>query len=352
VSKLFKLREWLTIPDTAKHLSNIFEEEITEADVLRLALEGKLRLSVYFVNHTKARPGKTVRYTRADLETDVAAGKFSEDLKWSTFPPEIVATLPGIPEEMKGKPMTYLRSLPIGDDRFLTLSDEVTTIEGVWDLPMIGAEQLDVEHHYQNLTGGPAVTLSNIEGAFVEDSDGRIWQLQEDYDNNEYQSGSRAQLDDIKRYIAEKNISDEEAEKLLSQHKENRKQFLERRKVRPVLEHYYPAGGLPMDDSVLVIRTSALREFEELVSDSTKDRTAEANGRRKQQHEIILAVIAALQYDAHQIPDGGKAKIRKACLTRLHWFTTDSFEHAWKAGLSSGLFRLANSEKYSSKHHN
>lgn len=71
------------------------------------------------------------------------------------------------------------------------------------------------------------------------------------------------------------------------------------------------------------------------------------SGRREQQHEIILAVIAALEFDAQQIPFGGKSKIKSACLTRPRLFTPDSFDHAWKVGLSAGLFKLANHEKYS-----
>lgn len=71
-------------------------------------------------------------------------------------------------------------------------------------------------------------------------------------------------------------------------------------------------------------------------------------GRREQQHEIILAVIAALEYESLQIPDGGKAKIKKSCLTRTKLFTDAGFEHAWKDGIKAGLFRSANHEKYSS----
>ena len=74
---------------------------------------------------------------------------------------------------------------------------------------------------------------------------------------------------------------------------------------------------------------------------------ADTLGRREQQHEIILAVIAALEFDAQQIPDGGKAKIKSICLTRANVFTDTGFVHAWKAGLSAGLFKLANHEKYS-----
>ena len=73
----------------------------------------------------------------------------------------------------------------------------------------------------------------------------------------------------------------------------------------------------------------------------------ENSSRREQQHDVMLAVIAALEFDGLQIPDGGKAKIKKACLTRPRLFTNDSFNHAWKAGIAAGLFRLANHEKYS-----
>ena len=40
----------------------------------------------------------------------------------------------------------------------------VTTIEGVWDLPMLGAERLDIEHKYQMLTDGPEITLTMLDG--------------------------------------------------------------------------------------------------------------------------------------------------------------------------------------------
>jgi hypothetical protein len=69
--------------------------------------------------------------------------------------------------------------------------------------------------------------------------------------------------------------------------------------------------------------------------------------RREYQHEVILAVIAALNFHPQQIPDGGKAKIRNACLTRPRIFTDASFDHAWKDGIRNQLFRLANHEKYS-----
>ncbi len=58
--KLLKLKEWLTVSDAARHLSILFGEEVSEADVLRLALDGHLTLSVDFVNHASARCGPIV----------------------------------------------------------------------------------------------------------------------------------------------------------------------------------------------------------------------------------------------------------------------------------------------------
>jgi hypothetical protein len=60
LKKLLNLKQWLTVADAARHLSILFGEHVTEADVLRLALEGSLTLSVYFVNGARGRCGPAV----------------------------------------------------------------------------------------------------------------------------------------------------------------------------------------------------------------------------------------------------------------------------------------------------
>jgi len=148
-SKLLMLKEWLAVPEAARHLSNLFEEEVSEADVLRLALNKHLTLSVDFVNHAYARRGKVVPY---------------ENAEW--YPPDFFSKFPGLPEEEKDKPVRVMKSLNIDGERFINLDDKVTKIKGVWDLAMIGNERLDIEHEYQMLTGGPEVTLQGLDGAF------------------------------------------------------------------------------------------------------------------------------------------------------------------------------------------
>ena len=63
MSKLLKLKEWLTTDEAAKRLSISAGEEVTEADILRLALDGHLTLSVYLVNHAKALTGRFVPFS-------------------------------------------------------------------------------------------------------------------------------------------------------------------------------------------------------------------------------------------------------------------------------------------------
>ncbi len=60
VSWLFKLKKWLTLEDAAQHLSIILGEDVSESDVLHLALGGRLKLSVRFVNHASARRRRVV----------------------------------------------------------------------------------------------------------------------------------------------------------------------------------------------------------------------------------------------------------------------------------------------------
>lgn len=267
MSKLFKLKEWLTVPDAAKHLSIAFGEEVSEADVLRLALAGHLKLSVNFVNHTQAKRGKVVNIPEAELLAAIKTGNLPSELEWGEFSAEMMQFASCIPDDQKDKPVTYLRSLKLDSDRYLNLSTEVTSISGIWDLPMLGGEQLDIEHQYQMLTGGTAVTLETLEGAFVEKPGSVMCQLQEDFDNNEYQSGSKAQLHKIEERIAIKNIKGADAQKLLDKHKEDRKAFLEERKGQDKANNYFPAGGLP-EDAVIVVRTTAIREFEQTVNGS------------------------------------------------------------------------------------
>ena len=76
----------------------------------------------------------------------------------------------------------------------LSLNRQIVSIDGVWDLPMLGAEQLDVEHKYQLLTDGPAVELTDLEGPLVSRPDGAWGRIVEHFSENKYFDKNNAQI--------------------------------------------------------------------------------------------------------------------------------------------------------------
>jgi hypothetical protein len=272
MSKLLNLKEWVTLPDAAKHLSAVFGESVAEADLLQFALEGRLSLSVDFVNGAHARYGRIVG---------------PESIEWDELP-----SLEGIRGEGGAARIRFMRSLKLHDDRdqYLNLSADVISIDGVWDLPMLGGDRLDVEHRFQMLIGGHPVTSINIDGSFVQRGD-LVCQLQESMDDNEYVAGSTAELAKLKRFIAEEELTAEEGEAILRAYAEKRKKYVADRRERPASENYYPAGGLPADCN-LVVRTGNLASFIQGVSAPSVETTSALSNRERDSLQKQIAALA------------------------------------------------------------
>lgn len=151
MSKLLKLKDWLTVPEAARHFSTLFGESVSEGDVLRLALDGRLTLSVYFVNAVYATRKKLVLWGE-------------------------VETVPSL----DGKRMVALGDF--FDDEYALVNDDGdedggAQIHGVFDLPMWSADRLSVERKYQRLTNGPEVTGASFCGVIVQADDGQYLKL-------------------------------------------------------------------------------------------------------------------------------------------------------------------------------
>ncbi len=270
MSKLFKLKEWLTLDEAVAHISNVLGEPATIADLYRFALDGHLTLSVDFVNHAQARKGKWLKTDQIEfilMENNIITGE--------KFP---------IPYNM---PKNY--EIRVSEDDWITLEQPVVSIKGIWDLTMVGAERLDIEHYYQQETSGLEVTLVAIDGVFVQQGD-VVCQLQQDFDNNEYQKGSKAQQKIMERHIVSNEVSKGEAKSLREQFKADRDKFLEQRKDKPREENYYPSGGLDEQDCVLVIRTNELTRFIQ----SLEDTPAPEKQLTSKERNSLLVLIGAL----------------------------------------------------------
>ena len=225
---LYKLKEWLTVPDAAAHLSIAFGENVTEADVLRLGLDRHLTLSVNFVNGATGRLGKVVPEEQAPVRT----------LERFVTP--------------DGKPVGMVGDIHFSEDGEALVFDhrdetKLDSIFGIWDLPMRGSERLDVEHRHQGLTGGPGVTLVNIGGTFVNRPDGAWCELREQVELRVSGPGGveRAPVPGEKDPTGSTAVI-----------RTARDGFRGHRRERS----WIPAGALPAD-AVLVVRTAVLDEL-------------------------------------------------------------------------------------------
>ena len=225
MSTLLRFKEWLSLEEATRHLSSLCEEQVTQADILRIALDGHLQLSVHFVNHARGRPGMIVPL---------------ENAKKHSIPISAIQAVPELknhPELLEGivsVETSVFDGIYLGEEGVLELEQKIISLQGVWDLAMIGAERLDVEHRYQSLTNGPPVELTFIDGAIVSNGE-EFAQIQEHYGDNEY-------LRDKSRLSADPYDP----------------------------SNYYPAGRLP-DDAVFVVRTKVLEAFRLKLSDTEHD---------------------------------------------------------------------------------
>ena len=142
MSKLFKLKEWFTVEETANHLSTALGEDVSVTDIYRLALDGHLVLSMYFPNHARGNLGRVVGW---------------EEANFSVFPIGVLN-----PFETHEDPLKQVKSItdiPLNDEQFLSFEKAVATIDGVWDLPMIAGERIEVETAYNRLIGSVEMTF-------------------------------------------------------------------------------------------------------------------------------------------------------------------------------------------------
>lgn len=319
LSKLLKLKEWLTVEEASKRLSITAGEEVTEADVLRLALDGHLTLSVYFVNHATARMGKFVplnetKWFFAPPLFHLSGGLSLTEETVSHYPNHLQQLWRDTPLDQRKDCVPLLASLATEDNRFINLEEEVTTLTGVWDLPFVGCERLDVEHAYQLLTGGPEVTLEGLDGAFVSRDEATVCQLQESWEKNPYMAGSLAELERLKEAIADGEMPAERVDELLTKHKKARVLFIEEQRNRTNAQRYHPAGGVPRD-SVFVVRTSALRALEEkLLADEVPQEKPLHPSERKSTAQIIATLAAMAELDL-STPYAADETLRAAAAT-------------------------------------
>ena len=308
MSKLFKLKQWLTVAESATYLSLAFSETVTESDIYRLVLDRHLTLSANLVNYGYARIGRSVGIDDADF--------YMSD---NVFLTGIYETIEKMREE-RGEdtiirpttPHKIIRSVAIGEDQYFKedVKNDVTQIGGIWDLVMVGNNQLNIEHMFQVLTGGPEITLTCIDGIFLSQPSGEVCELQVSVDENEYQTGSNAALRKIHEQIGSGSLTGKNAKEALADHKDQRVEYLSNVRSNPMKDNYEPAALMP-EDAIYVLKMSSLNALTGKVGSSSITDTTQRN------YELAIGLLTKALADKAGPNCGTKEKPNISGLSEL-----------------------------------
>lgn len=258
MKKLFDLKEWLTLEDTAKHLTILFGEEVKVSDVLRLALDGHLQLSVNFLEDTRVNYGAVVPF---------------KDALWNEKKIDEYVSV------------VTMRSTKLNNTHAIRQEAKISSINNIWDLAMILGGRLIIENMFYKLTLDDAINFRDDyplpfdNEIFIIDENQLIacclMELRRDFFKIDLGTSLSVQLKDRKNYSVKDNLP---------------------------------------NDCLLIVRTNALRQLEDTIRDNQKDNDSPIRkSAATKAADTYLVIIAALAKKAGiNIHEAGAAnKIRR-----------------------------------------
>lgn len=167
MSKLFKLKKWVTMEEAAKRLTSSLLEEVTEADILRLALDDRIQLSLMLHNGVPCLPGYKVKFS------------LPENMKNHSF---------WLDKYGKEENSNELRAFCMVENEELTIAKfrtEEGNVGGLVRLIMEDWGRWCIEDRYQKLCGFPALDRSEcFGGLYVEGGNENLFWLGETEKND------------------------------------------------------------------------------------------------------------------------------------------------------------------------
>ena len=230
MSKLSPQKDWLTTIETAKSIALTIGEEVSEADVLKLGLDGKLPLSVNFVNGVVAREGRRVLI---DQTTGLTNGNAN-----------------------------VTRAVQFKAGELFVFDGDDILLDGVWDLPLEDGDRLEIERKFFGLTNGPKVTRDPHQGVFVSDGKGQIFQLLSDEVPTAFRAPSGSKVDEFPQFLGDSEIDKRKREVGLMNFARDLERKLKGEEFPAAPENFAPAKVF-RSDALIGIRSTALRAFEQ-----------------------------------------------------------------------------------------
>ncbi|MDK2764167.1 MAG: hypothetical protein KYX63_09320 [Alteromonas macleodii] len=158
MNKLLKLKQYLSINDSADYLSATLEETVSVADIYELSLEGHLAISIRLTNQAFAK--------KVDLAPELELTNSEEQF---------------------------------GAVQANEVNEQVHIFNGLYDLAMIGEERFELRKLYQREVEGDSPVLSELSGFYVK-HEGSIYKLLESLpvsNSEEFQIAKEARLESL-----------------------------------------------------------------------------------------------------------------------------------------------------------
>ncbi|MFQ3245811.1 MAG: hypothetical protein ACI9SP_002459 [Arenicella sp.] len=259
--KLFKLREFVSLEDASLYLTEGIGDHVSRGEVIRLALNKQLQLSI----------------TLNELEF----GRYGQHVR-----------------SKNGAAISYSLS-----DGYLELSEEVTSnLLPIFDLAMVGHEVDLLKELYSKYTNKAIDYVQSVKGlsfVILKDSD-RYFQLFEEYDRNPEYLGSNASADELfdEMFGDSYRPSSHVAEGMRKDHDNDRAEFL-KENFHTWLDDriYVPARLLPSNSS-LIVRVDELNRFIESFSSEADAVESAPKPLGSRERNTLLVLIATLCKEA------------------------------------------------------
>lgn len=315
--KLSRLKRWLTLEDSAKYLSLLISEEVTVTDLLQLALQSELTVSINLVNSYPAQLGPKVSVQdaviyKAPLLGGLIEGKAIEEIAGQEKRAFLDALTGKVPqnrsdtivrdnmltrrvakndsEDSLPEYAVYFEgdALPDNSGVLEFNRSSIQQINGIWDLPMVGSEGLVVEELFYGEIDGPSVDWVRLSGVILKHPSLNRWA----------------------------NLCERLRE--------------ETKGTKP--NDFYPRGDLP-DREPLVIRRDELQRFADSLNEPETGPTADETDielRRTLRTLAALAVGLASKYPAYKHGNKPNAsQLAKLATEHLRDATSDRTPHGF-----------------------
>ncbi len=295
MANISSFKSCLTIEGAADFLSTSLNDKVSAVDVLQLGLDQKFKISVQFPSSVDVRRFRTVPFSQLDWIHTGEDPDFWRDYAQRNIEPQHCYTRQrAIKPMIEGKPHIY------GD-----LDDQLTTIEGLWDLPPFGDAYRALKLQLAQLLRNIPISLKGEKKFFVIREERVVLLVTRNLKGDMSMPITDGQ---IKELMAIQETEVDQSDPLVANEQYNtlleRRELVDRQRERQfVKEHYTSADQFP-PDSYFVVKRTELENFVLSLNSPTTTSQPEHSSFNSRKYATLQKLILGMAIDAYSYKPG------------------------------------------------